>query len=239
MDQQKVRSSNCDCCRAIKNSNTPCSKALDRIHAMQAEIGKKDKDSNIRITCGCDWYVNSAEHGYCFWLLAEDLYGSPCPDKEICQLLGITPAQLKETYKSLVDKLCDKRRPKEIDEWIIAIREFVQSQDTEIDGNIPGRIKSDLTPDSEVAALIGEGKQSAGEETNLDLLIEEIDAKSKRKIRKGFGLPLHRDGKKVDLYGLSSKNKYKAKKPNNFGDIDEDKAKEEKDEKSKNKNTDK
>lgn len=166
----------------------PCVFALERIHTMQAEAAVKSKSEP---TVGCDWYINSAEHNYSWWLYVKGL-DEPVTDKEICQLLGITQQQLTESYNSAIKKLRQARDTPEVQDFIEAVIEYAASrQDDGMELEAPsGDYGVPMFPEEE--------------KTEDDLLAEGFDDK-KRKPKKGFGMPIHRDGKKVDLYGLYSR----------------------------------
>lgn len=151
------------------------------------------------ITSGCDWYINSAEHGYCFWNYAKDL-DEPVPDKEICQLLCITQIQLRETFNSAIQKLRDNKDSPIIKEFIETVLDFSTNRKYDDDH------------------LVDEGKftlgqlptGATGEPKTDEEIIDEIECLKKGKVKKTrgrkslHGMPLHKDGKKVDLYGLYS-----------------------------------
>lgn len=85
------------------NTNEPCVRALDSIRSIQYEIARKGDVLSLDLPC--EWYVNSVEYGYSFSNMLKDLQGDPISDKEICQLLLITPLQLSEIYTSAIRKL--------------------------------------------------------------------------------------------------------------------------------------
>ena len=171
----------------------PCSKALDRIHSMQAEM-HISKNGNLAIDSGCDWYINSAEYNYSFWNLAKDLHGSPVPDKEICQLLLITPAQLREIYSSAIKKLIELKDTPEMKEFAETIHELSGSN-TDNTNYLPDSFRDKIAEGG-----LNENTEEVSEEDE-----NSSPEKKKRKLKKGLGMPIHRSGNKVDIYGLSSK----------------------------------
>jgi len=187
------------------NLNEPCTAALDRIYAIQAENRPKYKNSP-EPDIGCPWYIKSAEHNYCFWNLAKELNGSPFTDKEICQLLGLSAPQLREIYQSGIKKLIDIKDSPVIQELVDIVAEVAESKNENPD-TLPEGFRSVVkTAEERIAAK----ENGVDGRTEVD---EMIDGEPNRKIRRGFGMPLHRDGKKVDLYGLySHRNKHNVKK---------------------------
>lgn len=179
----------CQVCPARLNNRPadPCPRALERIYAIQSE-GPRSKIDQDTLP-GCPWAVNSAQHQYCFWNLAAEL-DEPLSDREICSLLGISQQTLDKTLQSAILKLqaLDKAV---MDEFIEAIRDSAESQHSD---------NTVYLPDSYAKAA-----EQTPEETEEDedaQLVEE-----KKKPRRGMGMPLHRSGTKVDLYGLHSKKK--------------------------------
>ena len=189
MKKQQKRNRFCELCPAKENKppDDPCPLALERIHAMQAEAGNRSKGANLEVTAGCPWYVNSAEHNYCFWNLANELAGSPIPDREICQLLGITQSQLNETFACSIKSLQERKDDKVIRDFIEAVIEKIQSQSDDNTVYLPEHFRM---------AIERQEEKSKNAEPE-----EDPDTKP---LRKGFGMPMHRDGQKVDLFGLYS-----------------------------------
>lgn len=179
-------SKRCNC-----TSPTPCPFALERIHAMQAEI-QTSKGGNLEVSVGCEWYINSAEYNYSFKNMLKDLHGSPLSDKEICQLLVITPAQLKEIFNSAIKKLESQKDSPEIRGLIELVAERRLSEDGDNTVYLPDSFKEKMNSISE---------ESAPEEE------EKPKKRGRKKIKSAFGMPVHRSGERVDIYGLYSKKK--------------------------------
>jgi len=206
-DQEKR--TKCELCPNKLGTCDPSPMALERIHAMQAESanskrGRKKKNSALAITSGCDWYINSAEHGYCFWSYAKEL-DETVPDKEICRLLCITQAQLRETFNSAISKLRENKDDPVIKEFIEHVLDF--SANRKYDGD-------HLTDEAQYAVsdmtLIPVYEDYGSESKTEDQIQDEIDAFKSGKVKKKRGrkpkssMPRHRDGRKTDLYGLYS-----------------------------------
>jgi hypothetical protein len=162
------------------------------VHAIQAEANSRkpyDPDS----LPGCQWAINSAEHNYCFWNLFKELDGNPIPDKEICNLLGISQQILEKTFQSLVVKLQSLRGTEVMDNLVEAIVERLASQDPDFTVYLPNSYKS--VPVEETTPEEPEEDQDAK-------LAEEVTKKPRKATP---GMPLHRSGNKTDIYGLYSK----------------------------------
>jgi len=171
-------------------NNGPCPFALERIHAMQAEV-QISKGGNLDVTTGCDWYINSAEYNYNFKNMLRDLHGSPMTDKEICQLLVITPSQLKEIFNSAIQKLSARKDSPEIMALVEIVAERRLSEDSDNTIYMPDSFKEKLNSDAP------EDTEAAEE--------EKPAKKGRKKIKNSYGMPVHRSGEKVDLWGLYSK----------------------------------
>lgn len=143
---------------------------------------------------GCPWAISSAAHGHCFWSYAEGIDGERVPDKEICDLLGINQSTLEKTLASALEKLKANKDSAEMQEWRETVLEAVERRTQDQTVYMPDsfRIDSGLTD------------EPAEEDLPTDLL-------GKDKPRRPRTQPIHRDGKKTDLFGLSSRrNKVKA-----------------------------
>lgn len=189
----KAPSRFCEVCplKLTSEPGEPCPRALERVHAIQAEGGKSKVDPDS--LPGCPWAINSAEHSYCFWNLYKDLDYNPIPDKEICNLLGINQQTLEKTFESLVGKLQELRGTKIMDDLVEAIMERLASQDPDY---------TIYLPDSYAKAEPDETIPPEPEEDEDAKLAEEA---TKKKPRKHLGMPVHRSGSKSDLFGLYSK----------------------------------
>lgn len=151
---------------------------------------------------GCQWGVASASHGYCFWTLIrsrsdEDGRMEPFSDTEICNLLGITQAVLDKTFSSAVSKLKAIKNTPDMQEFRELVLEVADRAPTDNTMYMPDNFRVKIPTVSE--------EDKAQEELPDDLLPPE---KPRRKNR---SMPLHRDGKKVDLYGITSKKKLRKK----------------------------
>lgn len=187
----------CTSCPCKLANNAPSQHALEKIHAMQAlnSATKREKRSEIKIEDlpGCDYYINSSNHNYCFWVYAASL-SHPLPDREICQLLGINMQQLKQTYDSAISKLQNNTNNNHMKEFIELIAEKAQMET----GSYSVYVQDDVAD----GLLKPEG----------ELDPPEPPIQTKRKKLNSTGQPKHRDGKKVDLYNLTTKKKTNAKK---------------------------
>lgn len=191
----------CDSCAAKRGE--PCSFALERIHAMQAELNNS-KSGNLQASGGCDWYINSAEHNYSFWNFAKELHGSPVPDKEICQLLLISQSQLREIYNSAIKKLIAQKDEPHMQEFLETVRELARDREAAPTDYLPESFKTDLHENG----ILSDDKDG---DTPYDKELDDLGIKKKKRRKKlnGMGMPIHRSGNKVDLYGLSSNKKGK------------------------------
>jgi hypothetical protein len=195
----------CLSCPALKGE--PCHFALERIHALQADAANSRKSSN-ESNEGCDWYINSAEHNYSFWVFAEELQGSPVPDKEICKLLMINQPQLREVYNSAIQKLAENKDKPYMKEFLDSVMEMVRSKESGNTEFVPDSLQDDIYDNSIISSADSDNLGSDLEQELDDLGIKKSKRGRKKKIN-GMGMPVHRSGNKVDLYGLSSKDKKK------------------------------
>jgi hypothetical protein len=150
---------------------------------MQAESGTRNKSANLDVEVGCPWYINSAEHNFCFWKFANDLDGSVTSDREICQLLGISQPQLNEIFNSAIDRLRHPKNEEAMQHFVDAVTDRIATQSDD---------NTVYLPESFRVAIERQEEKAAEPE-------EEI-----KPVKRGFGMPLHRDGSKVDLFGLYS-----------------------------------
>jgi hypothetical protein len=176
-----MKTKRCNRCPDSYGPDSPCPAGLDYVHSLQNLL--KIEDSTV----GCPWGVNSADHGYCFWNLAKDLHGSPFSDKEICQLLNIRTKQLKEIFNAALVKL---RAPEHV-HLLAKIKEAIKDLDMlhDTDNTI-------YLPDNCKEMLNAERNET-----------EESEPEDLPALRRGLGMPIHKDGKKIDIYGLYSKSK--------------------------------
>lgn len=167
----------------------PCPRALERIHAQQSDTGRQKADPDT--LPGCQWAVNSAEHSYCFWNLAATLDES-IPDREICNLLGISQKMLDKTLRSAILKLQDHSNSDVMSGLIESVMEIASQQNPDNTVYLPD---SYSTPPE---TLQPGGDEEPDEDAKL---VVEVA----KKPRKGYGMPVHRSGDRVDIFGLYSK----------------------------------
>ena len=176
------------CCGSCPSRDgQPSPLAIERIHALQTNKKVADLDT----LPGCQWAINSAEHQYCFWDMTATI-SVPVDDNEIRQLLCLSKQQLKEIEKSALSKLQAKK-------------------DSPLMVEFQGILRDKIAANSEGNGYTVEHtiNEEVVEEKDENEIVDEI--LSKRSGINYAGQPLHRDGKKVDLYGLYTK-KDKAKK---------------------------
>lgn len=162
---------------------SPCPLALERIHAQQAE---SDPKRAAEVTVGCDWAINSAEHNYCFWNMNQTLQDDPKTDREICELLGITPAVLARTWAGVLTKMRANRDSPEMREWIEAVLERAAVLSMDLTVYLPDNFSEPETD----------------EEPDQDAAVVESEERAKTIDR---SMPTHRSGKRKDVYGLYSR----------------------------------
>lgn len=171
----------CELCPEKLKTNSPSPEAMERLHDAYSD------ESGCGGKVGCDWMIISAEHNYCFWSYAKTL-DTPIPDKEICSLLGIS----KKTLKDLTTSALEKLKSDENKEMIDLLDEVTQRSVDEVNSD-------EVLPHSFVNSIF----ETSNEET--------VDDESEKKIpkKKPGNLVMHRDGKKVDIFGLSKNKKVK------------------------------
>jgi len=165
-----------------------CPLALERINAIKADGTKKKRKENEPKN-GCDWFIASAEYNYCFWLYNKFLESEPATDREICDMLMIDKQTLESTFNSAIDKLKSIKDSQLIKDLIESVAVIAEQSGLDYTTYMPSEFK--------------EAIRTIEESDNQDLPPE----KPKTKIKHPTGLPLHRDGKKVDLFGLYSRKK--------------------------------
>jgi len=166
---------------------------------MQAISAKNGKNKKVQLDgkeSGCDFYINSSDHNYCFWQFSKTLT-SPLSDKEICQLLGISQLHLREDYNSSISKLKEIKDEPDMKEFMELILEKIR-----VDKNLDIFVLNDGAGD-----VNDSGSEKSESEEEIRASIEAI--KKRRKGKSNSAQPLHRDGKKTDLYSLNSKKKKK------------------------------
>ena len=150
----------------------------------------------------CAWYVNSSEYNYCFFNLAKELKNNPLSDKEICTLLMINQKTLNEVTESALGKLRALKGTEVMDEFMEAIGDSIKMQNPDHTVYLPDSFVSKIEEDVK--------KEEEKDEEEKD---KEPKSKRGRKV-KGYGMPVHRSGKRVDLYGIYSKTKLEEIKKN-------------------------
>lgn len=174
------RSKFCQTCprKLERLPDQPCPLAIERIESSRND----GKESSV----GCPWAIKSADHKFCFWVLADELQDSPMPDREICDMLGITQQQLTQSFTSAVAKLESAKDTDEVRELRDAITERLA--DRPVDQTI---YYPEQFGDPEVAT---EKKNTANEPESVE-----------QRLLHDRSMPIHRSGKRRDLYGLSNK----------------------------------
>lgn len=184
-------------CGACPHDTTTVSdSAISVVHALQAaKIGKSVIDRDA-VEAGCPWYLNSEEHSYCFWNLNAELHNSPMTDKEIMNMLLMSRDELDSTYRSAIAKLYANRNNEEIREFLEIIQERINTM-TDLDSN------SVYMP-SNFREKISEMELEDAQEKEKEDAANPKQGRGRPKKLKTNNLPLHRDGRKVDLYSLGS-----------------------------------
>ena len=181
-----LKSRFCEVCpRKLKGAPAePCPLAMEAIHAIQS-------GTYAKTPTGCEWHINSEQHSYCFWNYTKGL-DETAADKEIRALLLISQIQLEKSFQSGVEKL------KEIKDTDI-IKDIVESI-----GDADRQGGSDNSIYLPTKFSIDSKKED--EEPEVDSDVDAADEEAKRPKRlKASGQPVHRSGKKVDVFGLYSK----------------------------------
>lgn len=184
----------CVSCPASTEDGGPSTCALERINYIQTTKNKPSEQSDLP---GCPWYTNAPEYGYCFWQLARDIHGAGMSDKEICHLELIPISQIKDVIASATAKLLkafNKGDPNVV-EFVETLRERVAAHNN-----------SDLELSEEIREYIDKMESEVLSETDIVSSADIAPKKRGRKKKKveGMGLPMHRSGKKIDLFGLYS-----------------------------------
>jgi hypothetical protein len=172
----------CRQCPYRTQRNEPSPSAIERIHYLQSSGGKRIEVDTLP---GCSYAIDSVEHNYCFWVYAESL-NLPVEDKEVRQLLCLTQIQIKEITENAINKLQnikDNALMTEFKEILLEKIDTYNSDNSFVQA-------AAVTPDE------------VEENTETEEKIREDILSLKKKGMNITGQPLHRDGKKVDLYGL-------------------------------------
>jgi len=196
------RKPKCLNCPNRTKSREPCGGAIASAELSQVYMAQNGKGPPEELL-ECQWMIHSVEHNYCFWEFNKELHGNPMPDKEICKLLGITQAQLKDTYNSAIQKLQDDKDSDEILELLEAVTDTARSHQDDDTVYLPDSFREkieDLAKKHELQDI--EDAESKPARTE----------KRGRKPSFGLGMPVHRSGKRTDLYSLGKPQKTKEKK---------------------------
>lgn len=196
------RKPKCQNCPNRTNSGNPCSNAMESAEFSQAYMAENGKGAPEELL-SCPWMVHSIEHNFCFWGLNKELHGNPMTDKEICKLLGITQVQLKEAFASAIQKLQDDKDSDEILDLLESVEGMAHTNQHDDTVYLPDSFREKIEDIAKKHEL-----QDAED-------AESKPARTEKRGRKpGYGLnmPVHRSGKKTDLYGLSKK----PQKPNTY-----------------------
>jgi hypothetical protein len=169
---EKKRNFNNICIRGLKiPPPTPC--ALGRQRA-ESELHNKNKESHS----GCPWFVNSEEHNYCFWSLAQEMDGQQLPDKEIAKLNCLETSEVERVVQTALKKLQNNvHASPEIQDWIESVIECGNAKD--------------------------DGEQCVTSSFPIPRTGDEQPQPSP--VRRNQTYPLHHKGDKVDIYGITSK----------------------------------
>lgn len=185
------------CPRGLKSPPSElCPLGLEHVAAAQDGVRRRRDVEDA----GCPWGVASAEHGYCFWSwlrARSDGEGrmDPVPDKEICMLLGITQSALERTLASALAKA---KAGKDEPEWQ-AFREAVIDRAAQMPDD-----NTVYLPDNFKVPLPTQDDEEAAEDLPAELLVPD-------KRKRMNSMPLHRSGKRTDLYGLYSRKRKERK----------------------------
>lgn len=184
-----------------KLDSPPCSAcplAMERLNAIKAEGPADKRKRDLESLPGCPWYIASSENHYCFWNLAKELQDDPRTDREICDLLMISQVILDRTFDSAIEKFKDTKDGEAIKSLQEAVVAATESKHMDYTMYMPDEFK-DIIKDTNIVGPLS--------------VIDETVPEPAPKKKHSTGLPLHRDGKKVDLFGLySRKSREKTKK---------------------------
>lgn len=167
-----------------------CPLALERINAIKSDNSDKRK-RDLEPSVGCPWFVASAEHNYCFWLYNKFLDNEPVTDRETCDLLLISKQLMEKTFESAIDKLRELKDTSAIKDLAESVLDIAEQSNIDYTSYMPSEFREAIA-------------KSDAEEIKVEDASKSKD-KPKTRIKHPTGLPLHRDGKKVDLFGLYSR----------------------------------
>lgn len=190
------RKPKCQNCPNRVKSGVACGDAIASAEISQAYMAEHGKGAPEEML-PCPWVIHSAEHNFCFWEYNKELHGNPVSDKDICKLLGITQEQLNEAFSSAIQKLQDDKDSDEILDLLESVESLSHSNQDDDTIYLPDTFREkieDIAKKNEKAEVGPDGESKKVE-------------KRGRKPGIGTGMPIHRSGKKTDLFGLSKKPK--------------------------------
>jgi hypothetical protein len=198
----------CPDCLGHKTAQGSCQGSLERIRAMQFEIATKGDP--LSVTVGNDWYINSADHNHCWWNFVKDLHGSPVSDKEICQLLLITPQQLADTYNSAISKLSNLQDKSVLMNMLELVEELSDVRNDDNTVYLPDsyqeQINAQIIKDAEETAPPPPGKP--GRKKKADGDNDDSMGRVAKKQKKAFdplGQAVHHSNARIDIQFASPK----------------------------------
>jgi len=165
-----------------------CQLGLEFVTAQQESSRRRDVEER-----GCPWGIASAAHSNCFWRWVhsrsdEDGRMEPMSDQEICNLLGISSSALEKTMASALVKLRAAKDTESVQEFREAVLAAAAAAPIDNTTYMPDNFRMPLPTNEEPAE----------EEIPNDLLPKE-------KRRRNRSMPIHKDGKKTDIFGIYSR----------------------------------
>jgi len=180
---------------AKNNFCNRCPRKLSKLPTEMCSLGLEYITSQSDAeSIGCPWGIASAEHNYCFWKWINaktDLDGKmePVPDKDTCQLLNITQNTLERTLSGAITKAKNHKGKTEWQGFREAVLDKAAIAPDDNTVYLPDNFRVEIPPEAQ----------------ETEELPQDLMPKDKR--RKTNSMPMHRSGKKTDLYGLTSKRK--------------------------------
>lgn len=211
MSRNKDEKTYCLSCPCVTGSNTPSSSALNALSDKnEREFSKKTQGGDTPVDSTlqtCEWYINSAEHDYCFWRYAQTITES-VSDKMICQLLCISQTELKDAFSSAIQKLQGLLGTDEMEVFLQSLVDKTKIYERERFG------QNVLDTDEMTASVIRQINEKERQEQERRVFNEEsskiikIRKKRESSTTNVSSQPRSRDGKKINLYGLSGSKKH-------------------------------
>jgi len=155
-------------------------------YALKAiDLVKEDPEADLS-NC-CPYYINSKAHGYCFWRYIE-YDPDPLQVQTISALLCIPQTIVKSSIESALQKLLNgyNNNVQEIVDFIDIIRSKV-------------RMNANLSDFAELTNDI-----DLNIKTEEEVVEEPVRKKGRPKKRIPLDMPMHRSGKRTDIYGIYS-----------------------------------